>query len=116
MDALERIEKTIRLEIPDRVPVVPNTLFFMAKYSGITMEEFLFDNQTDTGAEIKGNAIILHFVDGERGDDLVHVQDGIVVDRGGPGFKRYTGGDDGGGGGCFIESAAFGTREAYRKN
>ncbi len=45
MNAMERIQKAIRLEIPDRIPVVPNTLFFLAKYAGISMEEYLFDFQ-----------------------------------------------------------------------
>lgn len=45
--------------------------------------EFLFDGTT--GAEIYGNEIILHFVDGQRGDhDLV--ANGTIVDPGAPGF------------------------------
>ena len=46
--------------------------------------EFLFDGET--GAEIVGNTIILHFVDGKRGDDDL-TANGVVVDQGGPGFS-----------------------------
>ena len=43
--------------------------------------EFLYDGQT--GAEISGNVIALHFVNGMRGDDDF-TADGIVVDVGAP--------------------------------
>ena len=43
--------------------------------------EFLYDGQT--GAEIIGNVITLHFIDGMRGDDDI-TADGIVVDVGAP--------------------------------
>ena len=43
--------------------------------------EFLYDSET--GAEINGNVITLHFVDGERGDDDL-LANGIVVDVGAP--------------------------------
>ena len=44
--------------------------------------EFLYDGTT--GAEIDGNTITLHFVDGQRGDaDLI--ANGVLVDPGGPG-------------------------------
>jgi hypothetical protein len=70
--------------------------------------EFLHDGET--GAEINGNVIALHFVDGERGDDVL-AQDGMIVDQGGPGVA--SGGDkgsgSGGGGGCFIATAAIGS-------
>ena len=44
---------------------------------------FLFDGET--GAEIVGNTIILHFVDGKRGDDDL-TANGVIVDQGGPAF------------------------------
>ncbi len=44
MEAEERILKAVKLETPDRIPIVPNTLFFLARNSGITIEEYLFDN------------------------------------------------------------------------
>ncbi|MHC5077132.1 MAG: CFI-box-CTERM domain-containing protein, partial [Planctomycetota bacterium] len=68
--------------------------------------EFLFDSQT--GAEINGNIIALHFVDSMRGDDDL-TADGIVIDVGGPGVSVSPGGGGGGGGGCFIATAAFGS-------
>jgi hypothetical protein len=67
--------------------------------------EFLYDGET--GAEINGNVITLHFVDGERGDDVL-AQDGMIVDQGGPGVVVGGGssGGGGGGGGCFIATAS----------
>jgi CSLREA domain-containing protein len=44
-----------------------------------------FDTSTNTGAEITGNTITLHFVDGGRGDDDLSA-DGIIVDPGAAGF------------------------------
>ena len=44
--------------------------------------EFLFDGTT--GAEIFGDRILLHFVDGQRGDDDL-IANGEVTDWGGPG-------------------------------
>jgi hypothetical protein len=69
--------------------------------------EFLYDGET--GAEINGNVINLHFVDGERGDDVLS-QDGMVIDQGGPGVINSGGNSSssgGGGGGCFIATAAY---------
>ena len=63
--------------------------------------EFMYDGQT--GAEIDGNIITLHFVDGQRGDDIL-TQDGMVVDLGGPGFKSAASNNSSGSGGCFIYS------------
>ncbi|MBE0427920.1 MAG: DUF1566 domain-containing protein [Nitrospirae bacterium] len=42
---------------------------------------FMYDGQT--GAEIKGNMITLHFIDGLRGDDDLTVN-GLIYDQGGP--------------------------------
>jgi uncharacterized repeat protein (TIGR01451 family) len=44
--------------------------------------KFMFDGQT--GAEINGNLVTLHFVDGLRGDDNP-IPDGKIVDQGAPG-------------------------------
>jgi hypothetical protein len=66
--------------------------------------EFLYDGQT--GAEISGNVITLHFVDGQRGDDVL-TPDGLVIDVGGPGFENTVAADtsgSSGGGGCFINN------------
>jgi len=35
------------------------------------------------GAEINGNTIILHFIDGQKGDDGL-IAEGTIVDDGGP--------------------------------
>ncbi len=47
--------------------------------------EFMYDDQTLTGAEISGNVVTLHFVDGQRGDDDL-TANGTIVDQGGPGI------------------------------
>ena len=63
--------------------------------------EFFFDGET--GAEINGNVVTLHFVDGKRGDaDLT--ANGIIVDPGTPAIKATNSGasSGGGGGGCVI--------------
>lgn len=55
--------------------------------------DFTFDGQT--GAQINGNVIILHFVDGLRGDEDITVN-GSIKEPGGPaitgatGFKEFT--------------------------
>ncbi len=46
--------------------------------------EFMYDSTTATGAVITGNQIVLHFVDGQRGDDDL-TANGSIVDQGGPG-------------------------------
>ena len=43
--------------------------------------EFMYDGQT--GAQISGNVVTLHFVDGQRGDDDI-TANGTVVEPGGP--------------------------------
>jgi len=64
--------------------------------------EFLFDGET--GAEINGNIITLHFVDGKRGDSDLDSANGVINDPGAPAFKAGTagGGGGGGGGGCSL--------------
>jgi hypothetical protein len=69
--------------------------------------EFMYDNETGTGAVISGNTITLHFVDGLRGDDDLDATNGIVVDLGAPVGSTVTPQKveaGGGGGGCFIEA------------
>ena len=74
--------------------------------------EFLYDGQT--GAEISGNVVTLHFIDGARGDDDL-TANGNISDIGGPGVSIKPGGgqvvgsSEGGGGGCFIATAAYGS-------
>jgi uncharacterized repeat protein (TIGR01451 family) len=51
---------------------------------GLPEQWYLFspyDPATDTGAEINGDNIILHFVDGQHGDDD-HTADGVIMDPG----------------------------------
>jgi hypothetical protein len=78
--------------------------------------EFRYDGET--GAEIKGSIITLHFVDGKRGDDDLDDTNGVIVDLGGLGlFNADSGGgsDEGGGGaGCFVSTAAFSSLKPYR--
>ena len=47
--------------------------------------DFMYDGTT--GAVIVNNSITLHFVDGERGDDDMTVND-IILDQGGPGEDK----------------------------
>jgi len=71
--------------------------------------EYLFDEET--GAEINDNIITIHFVDAQRGDDIL-MQDSMVVDLGAPGFTVAPvddGDDGGGGGGCFVDTIAYQT-------
>jgi len=52
--------------------------------------EFLYVVGRLTGAEINGNIITLHLVDGKRGDDDI-TANGVIVDVGGPGWlKAFT--------------------------
>ena len=66
----------------------PNTYYKYGPTPGDSTDhwyEFLYDGQT--GAEIAGNIITLHFVDGQRGDDDL-TANGIIVDQGAPGVKQ----------------------------
>jgi hypothetical protein len=75
--------------------------------------EFVYDGVT--GAEIDGNVITLHFVDGDEGDDDLP-QNGTIVDAGGPMLDSGTAPDSGDygptGGGCFVGSLTEGRRSA----
>ena len=103
----------VTLYLPDGA--APTTYY---KYGGTPDDtnyhwyEFLYDGE-ETGAEINENVIILHFVDGLRGDDNL-AADGIIIDLGGPGSaiggdSLSSGSDDDDGGGCFIATAAYGS-------
>jgi len=61
--------------------------------------EFMYDGKT--GAEINGNLVTLHFVDGQRGDSDLAVN-GVIVDPGAPAQKANISGSSGGGSGCSI--------------
>ena len=74
--------------------------------------EFTFDGET--GAEFNGNEVILHFVDGKRGDsDLA--ANGVIIDPGTPALRAGNSGSGGGGGGCSLrtESALIGQAGAW---
>jgi len=110
---------TTKMIIHLPVDAKPNTYY---KYGPTPTEptdhwyEFMYDDQTLTGAEISGNVVTLHFVDGQRGDDDL-TANGTIVDQGGPGVtSTSTTSSSSGGGGCFIATAAYGSpREAQVK-
>ena len=61
--------------------------------------EFNFDGET--GAEFSDNKVILHLVDGKRGDsDLT--ANGVIVDPGTPAIRASNTASSGGGGGCSL--------------
>jgi uncharacterized protein YkwD len=75
--------------------------------------KFLFDSQT--GAQINGHIITLHFIDGQRGDDDLDNTNGSIIDIGGPGVSNsittsettaFDTNTSSGGGGCFISTLA----------
>jgi len=73
---------------------------------------FVFDNTT--GAEVGTDRVVLHFVDGQRGDDDLSA-DGTIVDVGALALQRVLLSDDeggagsgGGGGGCAMRPGASG--------
>jgi len=63
-----------------------------------------FDFDGETGAEFDGNEVILHFVDGKRGDsDLL--ENGVITDPGTPALRAKNSGSGGGGSsGCSLHS------------
>ncbi|HPJ66271.1 MAG TPA: choice-of-anchor D domain-containing protein [Desulfobacteraceae bacterium] len=54
-----------------------------------TVHPYEFMLADGTGAEIIGNTIVLHFIDGEKGDDGL-IAEGTIVDDGGPGVTANT--------------------------
>lgn len=71
---------------------------------------FVFDNTT--GVEVKSDSVVLHFVDGQRGDDDISAN-GMIVDIGALALQRVlqsdSGGGEGGGGasgGCAMSREA----------
>jgi peptidyl-prolyl cis-trans isomerase A (cyclophilin A) len=67
--------------------------------------DFTYDGET--GAEINGNRVTLHFVDGKRGDSDLAIN-GTIVDPGAPAQKASISGasGSGGGGGCSLIAQA----------
>jgi len=106
--------KTLTIIVPAAVNM-PNTYYKFGPTPDNPVDhwyEFLFDGTT--GAEFNGNKIILHFVDGQRGDDDL-LENGSITDIGGPGSRPTVSPkpieDDGksDGGFCFIATAAYGS-------
>ena len=52
-EKLDRLDKCARLEKVDRVPIGVATLYFPAKYSGVTYEQMYFDNEKYAQAALK---------------------------------------------------------------
>ena len=65
--------------------------------------EFTFDGET--GAEFNDNEVILHFVDGKRGDSDLE-KNGVITDPGTPALRANNSGlgGSGGGGGCSLRT------------
>ncbi|MEW6427697.1 MAG: CFI-box-CTERM domain-containing protein [Thermodesulfobacteriota bacterium] len=86
------------------------------KYSAGTGSwyEFKYNANTGIGAQFNGNVVTLHFKDGALGDEDGAVN-GTIVDPGAPGVLVVTStptnlvSPGGGGGGCFIATAAYGS-------
>jgi hypothetical protein len=67
--------------------------------------QFNFDPASGTGAEINGNVITLHFVDGKRGDADLDGTNGVILDPGGPALLTAAG-NGGSSGGCSLQAAS----------
>jgi hypothetical protein len=67
---------------------------------------YSFASDGETGVQINRNTVILNFMDGGRGDDVLAV-DGMIVDIGAPAFENAASGSSSGSssGGCFIACA-----------
>lgn len=65
---------------------------------------YRFDFNGETGAEINGNVVTLHFVDGKRGDSDLDSTNGIITDPGAPALRIGNSGS--GGGGCTVGNTA----------
>jgi hypothetical protein len=77
---------TVTLHIPDGM--APETYYKYAKTKDNPEPhwyEFLYDEET--GADIKTDRIILHFVDGARGDEDL-AENGAIKDIGGPAIQK----------------------------
>ena len=78
---------TVSYILPDSF--VPNTFYKFNETDG--WFEFLYDAGTDTGAkyDATNNVLVVHFVDGGRGD-ADGVANGIIVDPGAPAIQEAT--------------------------
>ncbi|MBI4826250.1 MAG: hypothetical protein HY807_07490 [Nitrospirae bacterium] len=98
---------TVTIQLPAPAPAG----YVWYKYSPVGgWHEFMFDGQT--GAEINGSTVTLHFIDGGRGDDD-GIANGVIVDPSGLGEDSSSGTAGSGGAGnksgCFIATAAYGS-------
>ncbi|MGD8843244.1 MAG: choice-of-anchor D domain-containing protein [Gammaproteobacteria bacterium] len=94
--------------------LLPSTLFFgSAQWYQFDYLNPATGNPIDgrTGAEFRGERVILHFVDGGRGDNDLSAN-GRIVDPGGPASLSLDGGSSSGGGGCSISTSTGSTRPA----
>jgi hypothetical protein len=68
--------------------------------------EFLHDGETGAQIDTTNNIVTLHFIDAQRGDDIL-TEDSMIVDLGGPGTtpgNQSSNSSSGAGGGCFVGS------------
>jgi cyclophilin family peptidyl-prolyl cis-trans isomerase len=73
---------------------------------------YRFNFDGETGAEINGNVITLHFKDGGRGDSDLDSTNGIITDPGTPASRIGTPGSGDGGGGCSVVNNATRSEQA----
>ena len=52
-EKLERLEKAARLEVPDRVPIAINTVYFPARYAGTTYHDMFYEPGKFTASAAK---------------------------------------------------------------
>lgn len=96
-------DTTVTLRLPESQPA--NAYL---KYNPVTgnWSTFRYDPASGTGAEIVGNRVILHFVDGGRGDaDLL--KNGRIIDPGAPAVIPGLGDISSGGGGCTVRRPKY---------
>ena len=78
----------VTIELPGDLPAGSEYWKYGPTLSNPTDHWYKFMYDGTTGAEINGNLVTLHFVEGERGDKTVG--DGKIVDPGGPGSPPPT--------------------------
>ncbi|MDO8282311.1 MAG: CFI-box-CTERM domain-containing protein [Thermodesulfovibrionia bacterium] len=97
---------TVTINLPEPAPAG----YVWYKYSPVDgWHEFMYDGQT--GAEINGSTVTLHFIDGGRGDDD-GIANGIISDPSGLGENSSSGSvvsNADNKSGCFIATAAYGS-------
>lgn len=94
---------TVTINLPETAPYG----YIWYKYSPVDgWYEFMYDGQT--GAEINGCTVTIHFIDGGRGDDD-GIANGMIVDPSGLGEGSSSGSSANYKSGCFIATAAYGS-------